>query len=154
VSGRADMSDLELCRWAVGDVPLGTATDMIGLFEQPAVIERLEQVLEPDAPIEFETPDGGFMGAMGGPFRGLGGLQAAWAEWTDPWEAWSFRGTDWIDAGPGQVLFLGDSLGRLAGSGLEVEVHAGALYTVESGRIVRIQHFLDQDQARRAAGLA
>jgi ketosteroid isomerase-like protein len=126
---------------------------MMALFQRETVVARLEDALAPDALVEFATPYGGFMGEMAGPFRGVEGLQRAWAEWTAPWEKWSFRGTEWLDAGDGRVLLLGDSLGRLAGSGVEVETHAAALYTVEGDRIVRIEHFLDQEQARRAAGL-
>ena len=51
-----------------------------------------------------------------------------------------------------RVLLLGDSTGRMT-SGLEVDTPAAALYTVSDGRIVEIRHFLDQEQARRAAGL-
>jgi ketosteroid isomerase-like protein len=149
----AGQSDAEFIRWALGSIELGVEADMTALFQNETVISRLRDALAPDAVIEFATPYGGFMGEMAGPFRGLEGLQRAWAEWTDPWEAWSFRGTEWIDAGGGRVLLLGDSIGRLAGSGVEMETHAAALYTVENDRIVRIEHFLDQDQARRAAGL-
>ena len=147
------LSDPEFVRWAFGDIELGKATDMKALFQRETVAARLEEALAEDAPVEFATPYGGFMGEMAGPFRGLEGLQRSWSEWTDAWEEWSFRGTEWIDAGDGRVLLLGDSMGRLSGSGLEVETHAGALYTVEGDEIVRIEHFLDQDQARRAAGL-
>jgi ketosteroid isomerase-like protein len=148
------LSDVEFVRWAFGDVELGTATDMKALFQRETVIARLQEALAEEAPVEFATPDGGFMGEMAGPFRGVEGLQRAWLEWTDVWEQWSFRGTEWIDVGEGRVLLLGDSIGRLAGSGLEVETHAAALYTVEDDEIVRVEHFLDQNQARRAAGLA
>ena len=149
----AGQTDVEFVQWAFGEIELGAATDMIALFEHEPIVARLEGALAPDALVEFETPDGGFMGGMAGPFRGLAGLQRGWAEWTHPWEAWSFRPTDWIDAGRGRVLLLGDSTGRMAGSRVEIEAHVAALYTVESDEIVRIQHFLDQDQARRAAGL-
>jgi ketosteroid isomerase-like protein len=144
---------VDLVRWAFGGIELGVDNEMRAMFQNETVVGRLEQVLAPDAIVEFATPYGGFMGEMAGPFKGLEGLQHAWAEWTEPWDAWSFRATEWIDAGGGRVLLLGDSVGRLAGSGVEMETPAAALYTVEDNRIVRIEHFLDQDQARRAAGV-
>jgi hypothetical protein len=153
VTRPAGLSDVEFVRWALGGVELGSDTDMTRMFQQETVIARLEEALASDAVIEFATPYGGFMGEMAGPFRGLEGLQRAWTEWTAPWAAWSFRGTEWIDVGAGRVLLMGDSTGRLAGSGVEMETHAAALYTIEDDEIVRIEHFLDQDQARRAAGL-
>jgi ketosteroid isomerase-like protein len=149
----AGLSALGLVRWTFGDLELGAETDMKALFQQEAMLARHEEAIAPDAPIEFATPYGGFMGEMAGPFRGPEGLRRGWTEWTEAWESWSFRGTDWIDAGEGRVLLLGDSKGRVAGSGVEIEAHVAALYTIEKDRIVRIEHFLDQDQARRAAGL-
>jgi ketosteroid isomerase-like protein len=154
VSGDRPESDIELVRWALGDIDDGATIDMQARFREPFLVERLGRVLAPDASIEFQTPDGGFMGGMAGPFRGLEGLQTAWAEWTEAWESWTFQPTEWIDVGDGRVLLLGDSLGRLSAAGAEVETHAAAMYEVRDGMIVRIQHFLDQDQARRAAGLA
>jgi hypothetical protein len=116
-------------------------------------VERLEGAIASDASIEFASPYGGFVGDMAGPFQGLEGLRLGWQEWTAPWESWTFTGTEWIDPGDGRVLLLGDSTGRFRDSGTEMEAPAAAVYTIERGKIVRIQHFLDQDQARRAAGL-
>jgi len=154
VTAGAPRSDLELVQWALGNVELGVPVDLSRMFEQEGIIERLGTTLAPDASIEFATPYGGFMGEMAGPFQGLDGLQRAWREWTAPWEAWTFKGSEWIDVGEGRVLLLGHSTGRFRGSGAEMDAPVAALYTVEGGMIVRIQHFLDQDQARRAAGLA
>ena len=154
MSGERPESGSELVRWALGDAEVGSPIDMQTLFTEPLLVERLGAVLAPDASIEFVTPDGGFMGGMAGPFQGLEGLQNAWAEWTAAWESWIFRANEWIDTDSGQALLLGDSYGRLAGSGVELETHAAGLYDVRAGMITRIQHFLDQDQARRAAGLA
>ena len=89
---------------------------------------------------------------MGGPFRGLQGLREGWAEWLAPWESFVFRADEIHDAGDGRVLLLGDTFARLA-SGVEVQAHVGAVHTVRDGAIVAIQHFLDQEQARRAVGL-
>jgi ketosteroid isomerase-like protein len=134
-------------------VEIGIEIEMLESFEQEDAIERLSTVVASDAPIVFATPDGGMVGDMAGPFHGVEGLRSGWTEWTAPWESFVFRPTEIIDAPEGRVLLLGDSMGRLAGSGLEVETPVAALYTVRDGLIVRIEHFLDQDQARSAAGL-
>jgi ketosteroid isomerase-like protein len=154
VSEPGRRTPVELVRWAFGDVEIGTETDMRALFEDPGATARLERAVAPDAPVEFTTPEGGLMGDMAGPWLGFEGLRDAWTEWTAPWESWIFRTTDVLDVGGGVVLLLGDSLGRPRGSGVELETHAAALFDVSGDRIVRIRHFLDQDQARRAAGLS
>ena len=146
-------ADLELVASAFGGVRAGVEIDMAAFFAEESVVADLAAAMTDDADVEFVTPDGGFVGEMAGPFRGPDGLRTGWLEWTAAWESWTFRATELIDAGDGNVLLLGDSVGRFAGSGLELETQAAALYTVRDGKIVRIQHFLDQDQARRAAGL-
>lgn len=147
-------ADVELVRRALGpNFEAGQPADLVGSFGDPVVRERLEALLAPDASIEFATPDGGFVGEMAGPFAGLEGFLAGWAEWLEPWDSFVVTPLEWIDAGDGRVLLLSNCHGRLAGSGVELDTAAAGLYEVRDGRIARIQHFLDQAQGRRAAGL-
>jgi ketosteroid isomerase-like protein len=154
VSNASERTPTELVQWAFGDIAIGSETDMKTVFDDATASARLAEIVAPEAPIEFTTPEGGLMGEMAGPWHGFDGLRAAWLEWTAPWASWTFRSTDLIDAGEGRVLLLGDSVGRLEGSGTDVVTHAAAIHYVSDGRIVRVRHFLDQDQARQAAGLA
>ena len=144
------MEDLDLVTGAFG-IELGADLDMRALFADPERMARMERAIAPEAVIEFATPDGGFVGDMGGPFRGIAGMREGWAEWLAPWQSFTFRGDELIDAGGGRVLLLGETMAQLA-SGVEVQAQVGAVYTVRDGRIVAIQHFLDQEQARRAVG--
>ena len=136
-----------------GRLASGREADLLELFTDQAVIERLDDFYDPSAPIEFPTPDGGQLGAMGGPFFGASGLVTAWNEWLSPWESYEIRGVEFEEA-DGRVLLLGHCVGRMAGSGLEVDTPVAGVYEIEQGRIVRLRHFLDQDQARAEAGLA
>ena len=146
--------DVERVRQAFGaPFEIGGEAQLSSLFTDPAFEERLATLITPETPIEFATPDGGFVGDMAGPFFGVEGFRAGWAEWLEPWDSFVFAPSEWIDAGDGRVLLLGDRHGRLAGSGVELDTAAAALYELRDGRIVRIRHFLDQTQARRAAGL-
>ena len=145
--------DVDIVREAFPVVTGGGTVDMGTFFEDDDTRLRVERGVAPDAEIEFETPDGGFVGDMAGPWRGAAGLRAGWEEWVAPWASFTFQGTEVIDAGGGRVLLLGDAVGRMD-SGVELETHGAALYTVRNGRIVKISHYLDQEQARRAAGLA
>lgn len=131
----------------------GEMLDVKELVEDAEVMEANRGVVAPDALIEFATPDGGFVGGMAGPFQGADGLLAGWREWTAPWEAFSIRIDEWLDLDDGRVLLLAHCSGRLAGSGMEIQTPAGARYTVAGQRVVRIAHFLDQEQARTAAGI-
>ena len=99
----------------------------------------------------FETPDGGQMGAMGGPFQGPDGLYAGWGEWTSMWTAMTTTVDEMIELDDAVLLLA--HLRATLGDGLPVETPVAALYTFDGERIVKIEHFLDQAQARRAAGL-
>ena len=43
---------------------------------------------------------------------------------------------------------------RGGGSGVELENHTAVVFTVRDGRIVRVQGYMDQDAALKAAGLS
>src|SRR5687767_15908551 len=135
--------------------PVDSAPGGMGsLLEREELLEPLRRLVAPEARVEFPVPGGGFVGAMGGPFRGPEGFIEGWREWLQAWDEFRVENRELIDAGEGKVLVLADTQGRLKGTDTFVPQKAAALYTVADGRIVAIEHFLDQDQARAAAGLA
>jgi hypothetical protein len=136
--------------------PLATAedSDMANVISAEGYEEHVRRLVAPDATIGFPTPDGGFVGEMAGPFRGPGGYLEGWREWLSSWESFRVTGGELIDVGDGRFLFLADAHGRMRGMSVEVEQKVAALYTIQAGAVVRIDHFLDQNQARAAAGIA
>ena len=89
---------------------------------------------------------------MAGPFRGPEGLYAGWAEWTrhvdlDDDDA---AGADRARGRP--VLLLGTLPATLGDGPAGRDAPSAPSTRSTDERIVRIEHFLDQDQARRAAG--
>ena len=131
----------------------GGEADLLDLFSNSDVVGGLHNLFDPGAPIEFPTPDGGQLGLMGGPFFGAAGMFQAWEEWLSPWETYLIRGVQFEEV-DGQVLLLGHCVGKMSGSGLEVDTPVAAIYEIEDGKVVRLRHYLDQDQARAAAGLS
>ena len=126
--------------------------DLIEMVADAALLEAHEGLIDAAAPIEFETPYGGLLGGMGGPFLGASGFHQGWQEWLGPWESYSLRSIEIAEV-ENHVLLLVHVVGTMSESGLEVDAPAAAIYTIESGRVVRVRHFLDQDQARAAVGL-
>jgi ketosteroid isomerase-like protein len=126
--------------------------EMRAMIEDDEVWARNAPRFDPDAEVKFITPDGGGVGAMGESFRGIEGLRAGWREWMEPWDEFhvELEGTE--DSGS-QVLLLAQALGRMRGTGTEVPQEVAMLCRVEEGRIVAIGFYLDQDQARREAGI-
>jgi hypothetical protein len=135
-----------------GKLVPGAEVDLLELFADDELREKREDLIHPDAPIKFATPDGGLLGAMGGPFFGAKGLNEGWGEWLGPWESYSLR-ADGVEEGDGKVLLLAHCAGRMSGSGVELDAPVAGVYYLEGGKIVRVSHFLDQEQARAEAGL-
>jgi hypothetical protein len=128
--------------------------EMKGLLEKEPLLEPLRRLVAPDAPIEFEVPGGGFVGDMSGPFRGPEGFLDGWREWLNAWDEFRIETQEVIAAGEGRVLVLARLGGTLRGTDVTVSQDGGGIWTVANGQVIAIEHFLDQDQARRAAGLA
>ena len=70
-------------------------------------------------------------------------------------EAWHERRLDteqFIDAGDCVAVLLHE-FRRGKGSGVEMETDTAMVYEVRDGRVVRIQGYMDRDEALEAAGL-
>lgn len=134
-------------------LPIFGGVDMVSAIDDDALWEPSQGLIDAEAEITFVAPQGGGVGAMGGPFRGIAGMRAGWREWLSPWQSYVIAADDVIDAGGGRVLALVSSRCRMHGSGAEVAQGAAAIVRVESGQIVAAAFYLDQDEARRDAGL-
>jgi ketosteroid isomerase-like protein len=102
-----------------------------------------------DEELVWETPAGG---PTAGVYRGPQAAIDQIGSWTEP-----FKGFDWR---PNQLVLSGDRVmitGRMSGegrgSGVPVEAEEWHVWTLRDGRIVHLQMFLDEEEARAAAGL-
>ena len=85
-------------------------------------------------------------------FRGHEGVVEEATRWEETWEAYRFDVEQLVDAGD-KVVLLYRQFGRGRGSGVEVEECAGWVYTLQDGKIVRVEMLPDQATALRAAGV-
>ena len=88
--------------------------------------------------------------AMG---RGLDGLLAVWRDWLAPYEAYSAEVEDFVDIDDDRVLVLNRDRARLRGSGSDIELDTGAIWTLRDGKIARIEFHVKRAGALKAAGL-
>jgi ketosteroid isomerase-like protein len=131
--------------------PLLEEADVKAALGDVAALDRMREVLDPDAEIRFVGPDGGTIGMMSGPYRGPEGLLAGWREWLEPWERFRIELEQTLDAGDGRVLSLVELRGRMKG-GAEVSQPAASVIHVRDGIVVEAEFHLNQALARRAAG--
>jgi ketosteroid isomerase-like protein len=128
--------------------------DMCELIDDEPFWGRIAERFEPDAPVRFLTPDAGPMGGMAGPFRGAEGFRTGWREWLQPFDHFRIEVEEMRTAPGGRVVLLVTTFGALQGSSVEVEQPSAVVYTVRDGRIAGADHYLEHEQALRAAGLS
>jgi ketosteroid isomerase-like protein len=85
-------------------------------------------------------------------YDGHDGLLQALSEVPEAWERFSLEPERFIDAGD-VVVVLETALGVGRGSGVEIRVRSGSVYTLRDGRILRIVVYPEPAEAMRAAGL-
>jgi ketosteroid isomerase-like protein len=103
-----------------------------------------------DQNVELHGTSGGLLD--GNIARGIEAVRQTFEMWDEDWEETKLRPQEFIDVGD-QVVLLQHELRRGRGSGVEVESETAVLFDVRDGRVTRMQGFMDQAQALKAAGL-
>jgi ketosteroid isomerase-like protein len=86
-------------------------------------------------------------------YRGHEGWREWRARFLEAWESDALQPEEYIDAGDGRVLLVARASARGQGSGVDVELRVGIMWTIRDGKTVRIDYFSSPDDALRAAGL-
>ena len=128
--------------------------DMGALMADDEHWQRNKEKLGEDLKITFFNPSDAHLNIMEQEFRGLDGLREGWDVWMLPWDKFRVTVDDMIDTSAGSVLMLGSAIVRIKGTGADFPQEVASLFRIEAGKIVEIGYYLDQDQARRDAGLA
>ena len=96
-------------------------------------------------------------GGLGLPpsYRGREGFREFMKAWTEEqFQDWSIELERLIDAGGDRVVAFFHQRATGRESGVPVELRMATLYELEDGRIVRMRHFLEREEALEAAGLS
>jgi hypothetical protein len=133
---------------------IGDGADLAQTIRDDARCEEAAALIKPEAAIRFITPDGGRVGGLANDFSGIEGFRAGWREWLKPFDEFHVIPEVTLGAGPGRALFLARTIARPQGSQAMIDQAVGVLVTVEDDLVAAIDQYLDQDQAKRAAGLA
>ena len=92
-------------------------------------------------------------GAEGKVFRGHDGFRRWYAESMESFEELRTELTEYRDLGD-RIVAFGHIHARGRGSGLEVDSPTGWLFTVQRGKVVKAEGFLNRAKALEAAGLS
>ena len=125
------------------------------LMQDDALWEQNRDSIYPELQVRFAIPQSGGVEIMDEQeFVGIEGLRQGWRVWMEPWDYFRVALGELIDVGDGQILLFGQAKVRARSSGVELTQETAVLNRVANDRIVSMAFYLDQDQARRDAGLA
>ena len=87
------------------------------------------------------------------PIHGREAVLSYLRRWEDPWDEYELQAEEFIGAGDCVVVTI-HVRARGAASGIEVDARSHQVYTLRDGKLVRMDEFLDRDEALDAAGLS
>jgi ketosteroid isomerase-like protein len=96
---------------------------------------------------ELEIPDAGTS------WRGPAGVREFFRKWVGAFDDWGYEIGELIDAGDSVVVET-RQWGRGKGSGVPVENHFWAVWTIRNGKVVRATHHPERATALEVAGIA
>jgi ketosteroid isomerase-like protein len=86
-------------------------------------------------------------------YRGKEGFLEQAAEWTEGFAGWSVTAEEFIDAGD-QVVVRNRHTGCGEASGIPISMEFWFVHTVSDGKVLRMDMFVDEQEALKAAGLS
>ena len=117
--------------------------------DHEAAFEFYDPEIEWDLTTEAVAPD------MAGVYRGHDGTRDLWRRWLSAWKDLQFEIQDVRDGGDDVVLLIRNQRQLGQHSGVETEMQPyGWVFTIRSGKVVRVRWYADQQSALEAAGLS
>ena len=86
-------------------------------------------------------------------YYGPNGLLDWIADWGAAWESWSLHDLDFRPVGDDRVLVLWRFVAKGKGSGIELSRDDAIAFTLQAGKVSRVEYYNDQQQALEAVGL-
>ena len=91
---------------------------------------------------------------MADTYHGHEGFLQAFIDWIEDFEEFSVTAEEFIDASDTQVLVYVRERALGSGSNVPVEIDRWFVYTLDGGKVVRLDMYVDEAQALEAVGLS
>ncbi|MDX6669331.1 MAG: uncharacterized protein QOK04_2711 [Solirubrobacteraceae bacterium] len=119
------------------------------------VRRSVQAVIDKDWPQALEALDSGVQWdhrRPSGVYTGKSGVRKAVERWSEAWEDRSIEAEEFIDAGDQIVVVLRESV-KSARTEMKLGRQVVEVWTLNEGRVVRIQGYRDRSEALLAAGI-
>ena len=134
--------DVEVVRRSFSDFQEGLARgELAAAFDTGSAAPDLKWIVPVNAP------------GMRPVYEGRKGWVEFMQTWTEDFDWW-IEIEQLIDVGDGRVVVNTHQRATGKASGVPVELHMGAVWTVEGDQVVRMENFFDPAEALAAAGLS
>ena len=147
-------ADVQVVRRVFGSPEIGQPADIAAVVADDGHWERNRGAIAPDLKVRFVIPPSGLEVMDRQEFEGIEGLKDGWRIWMEAWESFMVSLAEVIDLDDGRVLLLSQANVRTRSGGVELTQDVAVLSRVVDGRIAEASFYLDQQQARRDAGIA
>ncbi len=87
-----------------------------------------------------------------GPLLGLEKARRWMRRWLEEWNDFTIVAEDLIEAGD-SVVVVARQAGKGSSSGIAADLRYFAVWTFRGGKVIRMEQFLDRDEAMEAVGL-
>jgi ketosteroid isomerase-like protein len=108
------------------------------------------EAFESDFETEFISKQAGLLRPVA---RGLAGFAEGWRDWLEPWDSYYMEVDELLDAGDA-VVSLVRVRAKTERDGVAIEHSPASVWSLDGGKITRVQFYLERERALEAAGLA
>lgn len=148
----ADAPQNDVERISVALLPFLDA-DLVQLFRSEEGVTRIREALKAIAADDLTTLMIGADRGLTGTFEGIDGFVEAWHDFTETFQSLRNEITDISEVHPGVIYAPTRQFGTTATAGVEIDYEAAAIFRFSDGKLRQAEFHLDQDSARRAAGI-
>jgi ketosteroid isomerase-like protein len=85
-------------------------------------------------------------------YEGIEGANAFLSEWIGAWDHWEFEAEAFHGAGD-KVVAIMHQRGQSKATGAPVDMHYAQVWTLDEGKLTRMEMYSDQSEALKAVGL-
>ena len=128
----------------------GPGTDVAALFRDETLFASNAEAFDSLFHPEVESVPA-WQGPNAPTYTGVEGFREMWLDWLEPWVSYSVQVDEMLEMEDSVVVLVRDRA-RRAGTGVDVDLISGSVWTFRDGRIARVEFYANREELREATG--